>query len=112
MTLINNTKNKTNKNKASNKSKQNNYLVCNPQHSFARFEDIDNLKELSFDSKHKRINDFKIRFNRLKTFSPQTDENKNLQEKVLGDAGDIFNKLYYVYKDKYSEENDGLTTKH
>ena len=112
MTLINNTKNKTNKNKAYNKNKQNKYLICNPQHSFAKFKDIDNLQELSFDSRRKRLNDFKIRFNRLKTVSPQTDENKNLQEKVLGDAGDIFKKLYDVYKDKYSEEKDGLTTKH
>ena len=100
MTLINSTKNKANKNKAYNKNKQKNYLVCNPQHSFAKFKDIDNLKELSFDSRHKRLNDFKIRFNKLKTVSPETNENKNLQEKVLGDAGDVFNKLYYVYKDK------------
>ena len=42
----------------------------------------------------KKLNDFRKRFNRLKTVKPQTDENKNLQEKVLDDVGDLFNELY------------------
>ena len=45
MTLINNTKNKTNEDKAYNKNKQNKYLVYNPQHSFAEFKDIDRFEE-------------------------------------------------------------------
>ena len=49
ITLNNNTKNKTNKNKACNKNKQNKYLVYNPQHSFAKFKDIDGFEELSLD---------------------------------------------------------------
>ena len=104
MTLINNTKNKTNKNKAYNKNKQNKYLVYNPQHNFAMFKDIDGFEELTRDSTHKRLNDFKKRFNRLKTVNSQINKNKNLQEKVLDDAGYLFNELYYIYKDKYSEK--------
>ena len=70
------------------------------------------LKNFHFDSVDKKLNDFRKRFNRLKTVKPQTDENKNLQEKVLDDVGDLFNELYYVYKDKYSEEKKKkLTTK-
>ena len=60
---------------------------------------------------YKRLNDFKKRFNKLKIVNPQTDENKNLQKKVLDDVGDLFNELYYIYKDKYSEEKDDLNTK-
>ena len=41
MTLINNTKNKTTKNKACNKNKENKYLIYNPRHSFEKFKDID-----------------------------------------------------------------------
>ena len=59
---------------------------------------------------YKRLNDLK-RFNRLITVNTQTDENKNLQKKVLDDVGDLFNELYYIYKDKYSEEKDDLNTK-
>ena len=61
---------------------------------------------------YKRLNDFKKRFSRLKIVNPQIDENKNLQEKVLDDVRDLFNELYYIYKDKYSEEKDGLNTKY
>ena len=53
---------------------------------------------------YKRLNDFQTRFNKLKIVNPQTDENKNLQEKVLNDVRDLFNQLYYIYKDKYNEE--------
>ena len=31
--------------------------------------------------------------------------------KVLDSVGDLFNDLYYIYKDKYNEEKDGLNTK-
>ena len=53
----------------------------------------------------------KKRFNKLKIVNPQTDENKNLQKKLLDDVGDLVNELYYVYKDNYSEEKDGLNTR-
>ena len=60
---------------------------------------------------YKKLNDFKKRFNKLKTVDPQTNENKVLKPKVLDNVGDLFNELYYIYKDKYNEEKDGLNTK-
>ena len=39
ITLINNTKSKTNGNKMHSKNKQDKYLVYNSQHSFAKFKD-------------------------------------------------------------------------
>ena len=47
----------------------------------------------------------------FKTADPQTDQNKILKSKVLNNVGDLFNELYYIYKDKYNEEKDGLDTK-
>ena len=79
-------------------------MLYNSQHSFAEFININKFKKLSLDSIYKRLNDFQTRFNKLKIVNPQTDENKNLQEKVLNDVGDLFNQLYYIYKDKYNEE--------
>ena len=81
MTFIDNTKIKTNKNRAYNKDKQNKYSIYNPQHSFAKFKDIDGFEELPFGSMYKRLNEFKKRYNRIKTLNPQTDKNKNLQKK-------------------------------
>ena len=60
---------------------------------------------------YKKMNDFKKRFNRLKAVDPQRDENKVLKSKVLDNVGDFFNELCYRYKDKFSEEKDGLNTK-
>ena len=51
------------------------------------------------------------RFNKLKTVDSQTYGNKALKQTVLDDSADLFNELYYIYKDKYNEEKDGLNTK-
>ena len=59
MTLINNTKSKTNKDKAFNKNKQNKYLVYNSQHSFKNFKNTNEFKEFSLDSMYKRLDNFK-----------------------------------------------------
>ena len=59
---------------------------------------------------YKKLNDFK-KINKLKAVDPQTNENKVLKPKVLDNVGDLFNDLYYIYKDKYNEEKDGLNTK-
>ena len=34
-----------------------------------------------------------------------------MKTKFLDNVGDLFNDLYYIYKDKYNEEKDGLNTK-
>ena len=60
---------------------------------------------------YKKLNDFKKRFNKLKTVHRQTNENKVLKPKFLDNVGDLFNYLYYIYKDKYNEEKDVLNTK-
>ena len=59
----------------------------------------------------KKLNDFKKRFNKFKNVDPQANENKVLKPKVLDNVGDLFNELYYIYKDKCKEEKEGLNTK-
>ena len=109
--LTNNTKSKTNKNKVDNQNKQNKNLIYNSQHSFVKFKDIGEFKELSLDSMHKKLKDFHKKFIKFKNVIPQTEANKNLKEKVLDNVGDLFNELYYIYKDKYNEEINSLDTK-
>ena len=60
---------------------------------------------------YNRLKDFKKRFNGLQTVNPQADKNKDLKLKVLNDAEDLFNWLYYIYQDKYNEEKYNLNTK-
>ena len=50
------------KNKVNNKDKQNKNLIYNSQHSFAKFENIDKIKELSLDSMHKTLKNFNEKF--------------------------------------------------
>ena len=60
---------------------------------------------------YKKLDDIKIRFNKFKAVNQQTNENKVLKPKVLDNVRDLFNDLYYIWKDKYNEEKDGLNTK-
>ena len=57
---------------------------------------------------HKRLKNFHKKFADLKNVVPRTEANKNLREKVLGNAGGLFNDLYYIYKDKCNEEINSL----
>ena len=71
--LSDNIKKKTNTNKVNIKKKQDKNLIYNSQHSFVKLKDINEFKELSLDSMYKKLNDFKKRFNKLKTVDPQTN---------------------------------------
>ena len=86
--LADNVKYKTNTNKANIKKKQDKNLIYNSQHSFTKFKDIDEFKELSLDSMYKKLNDLK-KNNKFKAVNPQTNENKVLMPKVLDNVGDI-----------------------
>ena len=66
---------------------------------------------MSIDSMYKKLNDFKIWFNKFNTLNSQTDENKNLEEKVLDDVGNLLKELHYIYKVKYNEEEYGLNSR-
>ena len=91
--MSDNVKKKTNINKVDIQKKQDKNLIYNSQYSFTKFKDINEFKELSLDSMYKKLNDFKKRFNKLKTVDLQTNENKVLKPKVLDNVGDLFNEL-------------------
>ena len=95
-TLKNNAKSKTDK--IVKKDKGDKHLVYHPQHSFAKFKDISNFKEMSLDSLHKKLSEFHKKFTRFKSVNPQTEANKDLRAKVLDNAGDIFNEMHYITK--------------
>ena len=60
---------------------------------------------------HKKLKNFNKNFTGLKNIIPQTKANEKLKEKVLDNARNLFNDLYYIYKDKYNEEINSLDTK-
>ena len=79
MVLTNNTNSKTNKNKTVNTNKQYKNLFYDSQNSFVNFKDIKDFKELPFDSMHKKLNDFRKNFTRLKNASSQIKTHDQLK---------------------------------
>ena len=72
--------NKAPKNKINNQSKN---LIYNTHHSFSKFKNIDDIKELSIDSMHKNMTNFRKKFTGLKNVNPRTKDNKDVKTKVL-----------------------------
>ena len=105
-----NVKKKSNTNKV-NIQKKDKHLIYYSQHSFAKFKDIDDFKGLSLYSLYKKLSYFFKKINKLKAVDLKTNENKVLKPNVLDNVGDLFINLYYICKDKYNEEKDGLNTK-
>ena len=65
-------------------------MICNSQHSFAKFKDSD-FEELSLNSMRKKLNDFHKKFTKFKDVNPRTKENEDLKAKVLDNAKYLFN---------------------
>ena len=51
------------------------------------------------------------KFISLKNLTPRTENNKKLKQEVLINAGDIYNALYDIYKNKYNKKNKQLNYK-
>ena len=86
-------------------------MVYNSEHSFVQFKVISDVKEMSLDSVHKKLQNFRKTFTEIKNVNPQTKDNDDLKAKVLYNIGDPFNELYYIYKERNEEEKDALNKK-
>ena len=53
-------------------------LFYNSQHSFLKFKDISDFKELLLDSMRKKLNAFHKKFTIFKKLNPQTIEKEDL----------------------------------
>ena len=100
--------NKTPKNKTNNQSKK---LIYNAGHSFAKRKNINDIKKLSLDSMFNLMRGYHKKITSLKNLAPRTENNKKLKQEVLINAGNIYNKLYYIYQNKYNKKINSLNTK-
>ena len=100
--------NKTPKNKTNNQIKK---LVYNTKHSFAKLRNTDDIEKLSFDSMFNLMKEHHEKFTSLKNVVLQTEGNEQLKQEVLINAGDIYNELYEIYKNKYNKKINNLNTK-
>ena len=51
-------------------------MIYNPQHSFAKFKDLSDFKELSLDSMHKKLYDFLKKFTNFKDVNLEEERKK------------------------------------
>ena len=49
---------------------------------------------------HTKLSEFRKKIIKLKDVNPQAEANKDLKTKLLENAGDIFNEMYYICKKK------------
>ena len=103
-----NTTNKALKNKINIQSKN---VIYDNKHSFVKYKNIGDIKELSLDSLYKKLNKFNDEIISLKNVASRKKEKKELKNKVLSNAENLYNKLYYIYKDKYNKEINSFDTK-
>ena len=57
------------------------------------------------------IKDHHKKLNSLIDLKPRSIENKNKRLEVIIHAGDIYNKLYNIYRSKYNKKIDSLRAK-
>ena len=57
------------------------------------------------------MREYHKKFTSLNNLVPRTENNKELKQEVLINAGDIYNKLYYIYQNKYNKKINSLDTK-
>ena len=60
---------------------------------------------------YKKLNKFNDEIISLKNVASRKEEKKELKNKVLSNAENLYNELYYIYKDKYNKEINSLDTK-
>ena len=103
-----NTTNKSSRNKTNSQSKK---LIYNAEHSFVKLRNTDDIKKLSLDSTFSLMRKYHKKFTSLNNLVLRTENNKELKQEVLINAGDIYNKLYYIYQNKYNKKINSLDTK-
>ena len=80
-------------------------LTYNTKHSFAKVKNIGDIKKLSLDSMDNLMKDRHKKFTELNKLVPQTEHNINKKKKVLINAENLYNELYYIYKNKYNKKD-------
>ena len=57
------------------------------------------------------MREYHKKFTSLKNLVPQTKNNKELKQEVIVNVSNIYNELYYIYKNRYNKKINSLGTK-
>ena len=56
-----------------------------------------------------QMREYQQKFNKLDYLKTRTENNKRRKQRVLAYVSDIYNELYYIYKNKYNKKRDALS---
>ena len=101
----------TNKASKNKKNAKDDVLTYNTKYSFVRLKNIDGIKKLQLNSMFNLMKEHYKKLSRLINLKPQSYENKNKRLAVMIHAGNIYSKLYKIYKSKYYKKIDSLSAK-
>ena len=106
-----NTVNTTNRASKDGKFTKSDVLTYNTKYSFSKLRNIGDIKKLSLDSMFNLIKEYHKKCNSLNKLKPQTRDNKNKRLEVIIHAGNIYSKLYDIYRSRYNKKIDSLSVK-
>ena len=91
--------NKAFKNKKKNTKDE--VLTYNTKYNFIKLKNIDDIIKLLLDAMFNLMKEHYKKLNGLINLKPRTRDNKNKRLEVMIHVGNIYNKLYNIYRSKY-----------
>ena len=86
---------------ATNKASKSDVLKYNTKYSFVKLKNIDDIKKFLLDLMYNLMKEHHKKFNDLINLRPPSRENKDKRFEVIVHAGNIYNKLYNIYRSRY-----------
>ena len=80
-------------------------MTYNTKYSFVKLKNIDDIKKLPLDLMFDLMKERHKKFNDLINLRPRSSENKGKRFEVIIHAGNIYNKLYNIYRTEYYKKN-------
>ena len=86
---------------ATNKASKSDILTYNTKYSFVKLKNIDDIKKLPFDPMFNLMKEHHKKLNDLINLRPRSREKRGKRFEVIVHAGNIYIKLYNIYRCKY-----------
>ena len=79
-------------------------MTYNTKYSFVKLKNIDDIKKLPLDLMFNLMKEHHKKLNSLINLKLRTRVNKNKRLEVIIHAGNIYSKLYDIYRSKYNKK--------
>ena len=91
---------------ATNKASKSDAFTYNTNYSFSKLKNIDDIKKLPLDPMINLMKEHHKKLDSLIDLKPRSSQNKIKRLEIIIRAGNIYSKLYDIYKSKYYKKID------